>query len=119
MEVAVHLRADAVGKFDLQSGVDAVSQMLQNVANEFGVELRPLSIKGSGPAQEKLRRLVMIRVPNEEIGLRIKPTQSWTIELTGRHWSNAGLKLPNHGQDFATLTFSVYPGLFGHATASN
>ena len=41
--------------------------------------------------------------------------QGWTIELVGRHWSNGGLKLPNHGQDFATLTFSVYPGLFGHA----
>jgi hypothetical protein len=56
---------------------------------------------------------------NEEIGLRIKPTERWRIELTGRHFSNAGLKLPNHGQDFATLTFSIYPGLFGHAATSN
>jgi hypothetical protein len=23
--------------------------------------------------------------------------------LTVRHWSNAGIRLPNHGQDFATL----------------
>ena len=56
---------------------------------------------------------------NEEIGFRLKPRDGLLIELTGRHWSNAGLKLPNHGQDFATLTVSVYPGLFGHAATSN
>jgi hypothetical protein len=47
------------------------------------------------------------------------PKKGMTIELVGRHWSNGGLKLPNHGQDFATLTFSVYPGLFGHAATSD
>jgi hypothetical protein len=56
---------------------------------------------------------------NEEVGLRIMPKKGMTIELVGRHWSNAGLKLPNHGQDFATLTFSVYPGLLGHAATSD
>ena len=56
---------------------------------------------------------------NEEVGLRLTPKKGWAIELAGRHWSNAGLKLPNHGQDFATLTFSVYPGLIGHAATSD
>jgi len=56
---------------------------------------------------------------DEEVGLRIMPKKGMTIELVGRHWSNGGLKLPNHGQDFATLTFSVYPGLFGHAAKSD
>ena len=56
---------------------------------------------------------------NAEVGLRITPRTGMSIELVGRHWSNAGLKLPNHGQDFATLTFSVYPGLFGHAATSD
>jgi hypothetical protein len=46
----------------------------------------------------------------EQVGLRITPTSRCAIELVGRHWSNAGLKLPNHGQDFATLMFTVYPG---------
>ena len=55
---------------------------------------------------------------NEEVGLRIKPTSRWTVELVGRHFSNAGLKLPNHGQDFATLTVSIFPGLFGQAASS-
>jgi len=71
MQVAVHLRADAAAKFDLQNGIDAVSQMLRNVAAELGVELRSLPIKGNGPAQDKLRGLLMIRVPNEETGLRV------------------------------------------------
>jgi hypothetical protein len=34
-------------------------------------------------------------------------------ELTFRHWSNGGIRLPNHGQDFVTLTFRVNSGLFG------
>jgi hypothetical protein len=56
---------------------------------------------------------------SEQLGLRITPTPGYAIELVMRHWSNAGLKLPNHGQDFATVTFSVYPGLMGHAVARN
>ena len=28
------------------------------------------------------------------------------LELSVRHWSNAGIRLPNRGQDFATLTYS-------------
>jgi hypothetical protein len=50
----------------------------------------------------------------EQVGVRLTPAPSLAIELVGRHWSNAGLKLPNHGQDFATLTFSIYPSLIGH-----
>jgi len=30
-----------------------------------------------------------------------------------RHWSNAGIRLPNHGQDFATLTFRLNTGRVG------
>jgi hypothetical protein len=56
---------------------------------------------------------------NEEVGLRLMPRQGLAIELVGRHWSNAGLKLPNHGQDFATLTVSVYPGSFGHVATGD
>ena len=34
-------------------------------------------------------------------------------ELTFRHWSNGGIRLPNHGQDFVTLTVRLNSGLFG------
>ena len=34
-------------------------------------------------------------------------------ELTFRHWSNAGIRLPNHGQDFVTLTVRLDPGWVG------
>jgi len=33
-------------------------------------------------------------------------------ELTVRHWSNAGIRLPNHGQDFVTLTIRLNSGRF-------
>jgi len=32
-------------------------------------------------------------------------------ELTFRHWSNGGIRLPNHGQDFVTLTVRLNSGL--------
>jgi len=32
-------------------------------------------------------------------------------ELTLRHWSNAGIRLPNQGQDFATFTVRINPEL--------
>lgn len=50
---------------------------------------------------------------DEQLTLRVTPATRYGIELTMRHWSNGGLKLPNHGQDFATLTFTVWPGA-GH-----
>jgi hypothetical protein len=34
-------------------------------------------------------------------------------ELTFRHWSNGGIRLPNHGQDFVTLTVSLNSGFVG------
>jgi hypothetical protein len=34
-------------------------------------------------------------------------------EVTMRHWSNGGIRLPNHGQDFATFTIRVNSGVFG------
>jgi len=41
----------------------------------------------------------------EQLGARYRlPGGRVAAELTIRHWSNAGIKLPNHGQDFATLT---------------
>ena len=45
---------------------------------------------------------------SEQVGMRYIPKEGCAIELVGRHWSNAGLKLPNHGQDFVTVMFSVY-----------
>jgi len=50
----------------------------------------------------------------EQLGVRFRlPGDHVTGELTLRHWSNAGIRLPNHGQDFATLTFRLNSGLFG------
>jgi hypothetical protein len=34
-------------------------------------------------------------------------------DLAIRHWSNGGVSLPNHGQDFATLTVRLNSRLFG------
>jgi Lipid A 3-O-deacylase (PagL) len=34
-------------------------------------------------------------------------------ELTMRHWSNAGVRLPNHGEDFTTFTVRINPDLPG------
>jgi hypothetical protein len=34
-------------------------------------------------------------------------------ELTFRHWSNGGIRLPNHGQDFVTLTVRLNSGFVG------
>ena len=40
----------------------------------------------------------------EQLGARVRlPGGRSVVELTMRHWSNAGIRLPNHGQDFATL----------------
>lgn len=42
----------------------------------------------------------------EQLGVRVKlPAVRGRLELTLRHWSNAGLKLPNRGQDFVTLMY--------------
>ncbi len=30
-----------------------------------------------------------------------------------RHWSNGGVRLPNHGQEFATLAVRLNSALFG------
>lgn len=50
----------------------------------------------------------------EQAGLRFRiPGQIAVGELTVRHWSNAGIRLPNHGQDFVTLTMRLNTGLFG------
>ena len=49
-----------------------------------------------------------------QLGLRFRiPGQLAVAELTVRHWSNAGIRLPNHGQDFLTLTFWLNTGRFG------
>jgi hypothetical protein len=53
-----------------------------------------------------------------QLGLRFRlPGNRAMAELTMRHWSNGGIRLPNHGQDFATLTIRLNPGLFGISTA--
>lgn len=49
-----------------------------------------------------------------QLGLRLRlPGNRVVSEVTMRHWSNGGLKLPNHGQDFATVTIRLNSGLFG------
>ena len=49
-----------------------------------------------------------------QLGLRFPlPGNRVVGELTFRHWSNGGIRLPNHGQDFLTLTVSLNSGLFG------
>src|SRR5690349_10680798 len=45
-----------------------------------------------------------------QLGVHVRlPRNGSAVEFTVRHWSNAGIKLPNHGQDFATLTFVLRP----------
>ncbi len=49
-----------------------------------------------------------------QLGVRFPlPGNRAVGELTFRHWSNAGIRLPNHGQDFVTLTVSLGPGVVG------
>ncbi len=48
-----------------------------------------------------------------QLGVHVRlPRSGSAVEFTVRHWSNAGIKLPNHGQDFATLTFLLDPRFF-------
>jgi Lipid A 3-O-deacylase (PagL) len=50
----------------------------------------------------------------EQVGLRFRLPGNRVIgEVTMRHWSNGGIRLPNHGQDFATVTFRLNSGIFG------
>jgi Lipid A 3-O-deacylase (PagL) len=49
-----------------------------------------------------------------QLGLRFRlPGDRVIGEVAMRHWSNGGIKLPNHGQDFATVTFRLNSRLFG------
>ena len=49
-----------------------------------------------------------------QFGLRFPlPGNHVVGELTFRHWSNGGIRLPNHGQDFVTLTVRLNSGLVG------
>jgi hypothetical protein len=49
-----------------------------------------------------------------QLGLRFRlPGDGVIGEVAMRHWSNGGIKLPNHGQDFATVTFRLNSRLFG------
>ena len=49
-----------------------------------------------------------------QLGLQFRlPGNRVIAEVTMRHWSNGGIKLPNHGQDFATVTFRLNSRLFG------
>jgi hypothetical protein len=50
----------------------------------------------------------------EQLGVRYLPVPGMSIELCARHWSNAGLKIPNRGQDLTTLTFAISPDLWWH-----
>src|SRR5215467_4581561 len=46
-------------------------------------------------------------------GIAAKTESDQLGELTFRHWSNGGIRLPNHGQDFVTLTVRLNSGLVG------
>ena len=49
-----------------------------------------------------------------QLGLRFRlPGDRIVGELTMQLWLNAGIRLPNHGQDFATLTFRLNTGRVG------
>jgi Lipid A 3-O-deacylase (PagL) len=49
-----------------------------------------------------------------QLGVRFRlPGDRVVAELAVRHWSNGGIRLPNHGQDFATLTVRLNSGVFG------
>jgi Lipid A 3-O-deacylase (PagL) len=53
-----------------------------------------------------------------QVGIRFHLPGSRVIaDITMRHWSNAGIQLPNHGQDFATVTVRITPRLFGVSEA--
>jgi len=52
-------------------------------------------------------------------GLRFQLLANRVVgELTMRHWSNGGIRLPNHGQDFVTVTLRLASGPFGFGGAS-
>jgi len=42
-----------------------------------------------------------------QLGLRMRLADGRLAELAIRHWSNGGCRLPNHGQDFLTLTVQL------------
>lgn len=49
-----------------------------------------------------------------QLGVRFPMSGNHVVgELTFRHWSNGGIRLPNHGQDFVSLTVSLNSRLFG------
>jgi hypothetical protein len=49
-----------------------------------------------------------------QLGVRFPlPGNRLISELTFRHWSNGGVRLPNHGQDFVTLTVRLNWGVVG------
>jgi len=53
-----------------------------------------------------------------QLGLRFHLLANRAVgEVTLRHWSNGGIRLPNHGQDFATVTIRLNSGLFGVGNA--
>lgn len=48
-----------------------------------------------------------------QLGVHVRlPRNGTALEFCMRHWSNAGIEKPNHGQDFATLTFVLNPQFF-------
>lgn len=40
-----------------------------------------------------------------QLGVRFRLAHEQGLELCIRHWSNGGIHLPNHGQDFLTLSY--------------
>ena len=54
-----------------------------------------------------------------QFALRFRLLDGHIAEFAIRHWSNGGIRLPNHGQDFATLTILLRPRSAGYAAADS
>jgi len=53
-----------------------------------------------------------------QVGFRFRMIGDRALdEVAMRHWSNGGIQLPNHGQDFATVTIRIESKLFGIGAA--
>ena len=103
----------------------------RNVANPYwGTSLsRRWRLFGRGPVQAYFGFGLVGKTESDDLsatrwdfasqlGLRFRLLHDRAAaDLTIRHWSNGGIRLPNHGQDFATLTIGVNSGPFGIAKA--
>ena len=86
------------------------------VAGDYSTEVPVRGFFGFGiAAKTESDQLSVTRLDfASQLGLRFPlPGNRVVGELTFRHWSNGGIRLPNHGQDFVTLTVRLNSGLVG------